>query len=323
MNKNIISLFTGAGGLDLGFKNAGFNTVWANEFDNKIHETFKLNFENTVLNTDDISKVIVDKIPDCVGIIGGPPCQSFSEAGAGRGTKDPRGQLFWDYVRILKSKKPMFFVAENVSGLLSNRHKKDLESFLLAFDNAGYEVDYKLYRASNYGVPQDRERLIMVGYRKDLNKSFSGIEEISVKRTLKDAIGDLGEPTPSKNGTTNNRLDNHEYMTGGFSSMFMSRNRVRSWDEQSFTILATARQTPLHPQAPKMVKIHKDKYEFVLGKTEKYRRFSVREAARIQTFPDNFKLKYDKIEDGYKMIGNAVPVLLAEQIAKAIIKDLF
>ena len=111
-------------------------------------------------------------------------------------------------------------------------------------------------------------------------------------------------------------------MTGGFSSMFMSRNRVRSWDETSFTILATARQIPLHPQAPKMINVGKDKFDFVKEQEDKYRRLSVRECARIQTFPDDYEFIYTKIEDGYKMVGNAVPVELARQIAEKIKKDL-
>lgn len=321
---NIISLFSGAGGLDLGFKNNGFNIVWANEFDKNIAETHKLNFPSTFLNTESITKVNEKDIPDCIGIIGGPPCQAFSEAGAKKGTKDPRGQLFWDYIRILKEKKPLFFVAENVSGLLSARHKKDLDAFIKAFDEAGYNVDYKLYIASDYGVPQDRERLIFVGYNKSLNKKFSGLKINKNKVLLKDVLNGMPDATPTKNGQIglNLLMKNHEYMTGGFSSMFLSRNRVRSWDETAFTVLATARQTPLHPQAPKMVKVGKDQFAFVSGKEDLYRRLSVRECARIQTFPDNFEFIYKRIEDGYKMVGNAVPVKLANEIAKQIKKDL-
>ena len=111
-------------------------------------------------------------------------------------------------------------------------------------------------------------------------------------------------------------------MTGSFSTIFMSRNRVRSWDEPSFTIQAGARHAPLHPQAPKMVHVGKDLFEFQPGSEDLYRRLSVREAARVQTFPDNFEFKYSRISDGYKMIGNAVPVKLAEAFAKTISQDL-
>lgn len=322
-HKTIVSLFSGAGGLDLGFEKAGFKTIWANEFDKNIYPTFKMNFPDTELNTESILDVNVATIPFSDGIVGGPPCQSFSEAGAGRGTEDPRGKLFWNYIEILKSKKPAFFVAENVSGLLNKKHEKDLNSFIKAFESAGYNVSKKLYNASDFGVPQDRERLIIVGYRKDLNKFFSEPEKVSPKKTLKETLFDLGVSEASKPGTTSGISNNHEHMTGGFSSMFMSRNRVRGWDETSFTVLATARQIPLHPQAPKMQKIEKDKFIFIKEYENLYRRLSVRECARIQTFPDTFKFKYDKIESGYKMIGNAVPVELAYQIAKKIKEDLF
>ena len=322
---NLISLFSGAGGLDLGFKKAGFNIVWANEYDKNVWETHKLNFPDTELSKESIVEINEKKLPDCVGMIGGPPCQSFSEAGAKRGTKDARGQLFWDYIRILKEKKPKFFVAENVSGLLSKKHKPDLDAFLKEFNETGYEVSTNLYKASDYGVAQDRERLIFIGYRKDLGKKPGVIEKIDKKITLKDIIANMPNPVGVKSGQAAKSLNipNHEYMLGTFSSMFMSRNRVRTWEESSFTILATARQTPLHPQAPKMVWTEKDKFEFKKGKEKLYRRLSVRECARIQSFPEDFIFKYDKIENGYKMVGNAVPVQMAYLIAAKIMKDLF
>ncbi len=132
-------------------------------------------------------------------------------------------------------------------------------------------------------------------------------------------------PTQAGNKSGNNicEIANHEYMTGGFSTIYMSRNRVRSWDEPSFTIQAGARHAPLHPQAPKMQFIEQNKRVFVKGKEDLYRRLSVRECARIQTFPDDFIFKYKNIADGYKMIGNAVPVNLSYYIAKKIKEDLF
>jgi DNA (cytosine-5)-methyltransferase 1 len=321
---NIISLFAGAGGMDLGFIKAGFNLVWSNEYDKHIWDTHQINFPDTELNTHSIVDIDEQKLPECIGLIGGPPCQSFSEAGAKRGTTDPRGQLFWDYIRVLEAKKPLFFVAENVSGLLSARHAPDLEKFIQAFNQAGYQVDVHLYRASDYGVPQDRERVLIIGYRQDLNKKFNRAPTVLPVKTLRQTIYGMPEPVATKNGqiSHNLALPNHEYMTGGFSSMFLSRNRVRSWDEPSFTVLATARQTPLHPQAPKMVKTGQDAFSFVAGSEHLYRRLSVRECARIQTFPDDFIFSYQHIEDGYKMVGNAVPVELAYQVAKQIKADL-
>ena len=118
------------------------------------------------------------------------------------------------------------------------------------------------------------------------------------------------------------QVPNHEYMNGGFSTIYMSRNRVRNWDEQSFTIQAGGRHAPIHPQAPKMKFIEQNKREFVKGKEHQYRRLSVRECARIQTFPDDFIFYYNSVADGYKMIGNAVPVKLAEALAEKIMLDL-
>lgn len=117
-------------------------------------------------------------------------------------------------------------------------------------------------------------------------------------------------------------ISNHEYMNGGFSTIYMSRNRVRSWNEFSFTIQAGGRHAPIHPQAPKMKFIEQNKREFVKGKEHFYRRLSVRECARIQTFPDDFIFYYNDVVDGYKMIGNAVPVKLAEAIANKIMEDI-
>lgn len=320
----VISLFSGAGGMDLGFKNSGFDILWANEYDKNIWKTYEYNFPETHLYKKSILQVKEKEIPECIGLIGGPPCQSFSEAGAKRGTQDARGQLFWEYIRILENKKPLFFVAENVSGLLAQRHEKDLKSFIQAFEQANYNVNVQLYNTKNYGIAQDRERIIFIGYRKDLEKTFSGLKQHKKIKNLQDVIAGMPEAIGVKNGKTSQNLNfsNHEYMLGGFSSLFMSRNRVRSWNETSFTILATARQIPLHPQAPKMEKIDKDKFIFVKEKEFLYRRLSVRECARIQTFPDSHIFQYERIEDGYKMVGNAVPVFFAQQIAKVIREDL-
>ena len=323
----IISLFTGAGGLDLGFEKAGFEIVWANEFDKSIWETFELNFPNTKLDRRSIVDVQSSDIPEVDGIIGGPPCQSWSEAGAGRGICDSRGKLFHDYIRLLKEKQPKFFLAENVSGILNNKRSEAFANIINEFENAGYEISQKLLNANDFGVPQDRLRVIIVGYRKDLKKKFEFPEPQGYKPVLKDAIWDLRRAKPAKEGNKTNGNEklwasNHEYMNGGFSTMYMSRNRVRAWDEPSFTIQAGGRHAPIHPQAPKMKFIEQNKRIFVPGQEKKYRRLSVRECARIQTFPDEYIFKYINIADGYKMIGNAVPVNFAKHIAQKIMADL-
>lgn len=322
---NIVSFFAGAGGLDLGFQKAGFNVIWANEFDKEIWKTYESNHPDTILDKRSITDIPAEEVPDCDGIIGGPPCQSWSEAGAARGIKDKRGQLFYDFIRILEEKQPKFFLAENVSGMLISKHSEALEGIKELFRNAGvgYELSFKMLNAADYNVPQDRKRVFFIGIRNDLNFKYEFPKNKFSKINLEKAIYDLKDnviPAQEFNKTNASKckVPNHEYMIGGFSSMYMSRNRVRGWDEQSFTIQAGGRHAPLHPQAPKMKFIEKDRRIFVPGKEDLYRRLSVRECARIQTFPDDFIFHYDKIAAGYKMIGNAVPVNLAKILALSI-----
>jgi len=323
----LVSLFTGAGGLDLGFKKVGFNVIWANEFDKTIWETFQTNFPHSKLDKRSIVEIPSSDIPNAIGIIGGPPCQSWSEAGAGRGIKDKRGQLFYEYIRALKDKEPLFFLAENVSGILLPRHKEAFVEILNQFRSLNYNVDYALLNAHDYDVPQDRKRVIIVGYHKKTGKRFEFPRKSLNRPVLKNAIWDLRRAKPAKDHNKTNGNDglwapNHEYMNGGFSTIYMSRNRVRSWDEPSFTIQAGGRHAPIHPQAPKMKFIEQNKRIFVPGKEHLYRRLSVRECARIQTFPDDFIFKYTNVADGYKMIGNAVPVKFARHLAAKIADDL-
>lgn len=320
---NIVSFFAGAGGLDLGFKQGGFNVIWANEYDKDIWATYEYNHQNTKLDRRSIVDIHENEVPDCDGIIGGPPCQSWSEAGALRGINDKRGQLFFDFIRILEAKQPKFFLAENVSGMLLPRHKNALENIKSMFKNAGYTLSFQLLNASDYRVPQDRKRVFFIGIRNDLNFKFQFSPITFPKISLREAIGDLQNNVlkAQESNKTNGAdclIPNHEYMTGGFSSIFMSRNRVRSWDEQSYTIQAGGRHAPLHPQAPKMKFIEQNKRIFMPGHEHLYRRLSVRECARIQTFPDNFIFQYQKIAAGYKMIGNAVPVRLANFLANSL-----
>ena len=321
----IVSFFAGAGGLDLGFQKAGFDVIWANEYDKEIWETYEKNHPHTILDKRSIVDIPAEEVPECDGIIGGPPCQSWSEAGSLRGINDKRGQLFFDFIRILEAKQPKFFLAENVSGMLLGRHSEALKNIKELFQNAGvgYELSFQMLNASDFDVPQDRKRVFFVGIRKDLNFKFKFPKPVKEKITLDQAISDLkNNVIPAKEGNKTNKenckIPNHEYMIGGFSSMFMSRNRVRTWDEQSFTIQAGGRHAPIHPQAPKMKFIEQNVREFVKGKEDLYRRLSVRECARIQTFPDSFIFHYTHIAAGYKMIGNAVPVNLAKHMALSI-----
>ena len=323
---NIISLFSGCGGLDLGFEKAGFNVVVANEFDKNIWETFKVNHPNTKLIEGDIRNIKEEDLPDNVdGIIGGPPCQSWSEAGSLKGIDDDRGKLFYEYIRILKNKQPKFFLVENVSGMLADRHSEAVNNILQMFKECGYNVSLTLVNAKNYGVAQERKRVFYIGFRSDLNIDFvfpkGSTEDDNKKITLRDIIWDLKDsavPALEKNQHNPDAINNNEYFTGSYSPIFMSRNRVKNWDEQAFTVQASGRQCQLHPQAPKMVKVDKNDCRFVKGKEHLYRRMTIREIARIQGFPDSFKFIYQNTNDAYKMIGNAVPVNLAYEVACAI-----
>ncbi len=255
-----------------------------------------------------------------------------------RGLKDERGQLFYEYIRVLRAKRPLFFLAENVPGIISRTHLPEFERLLRKLSDVGYNVVYKVVDARDYGVPQERKRVIIVGYKTSTGLSFAfpppthtrySEATLDGKRkprwmTLKKAIGDLPEPVPALNKNKTNgclKIANHEYMNGGFSSIYMSRNRKKCWDDQSFTIQAGGRHAPLHPTSSDMVYVEEDVWKFE-DPNPKYRRLSVRECARIQTFPDDFTFYYTNIADGYKMVGNAVPVKLAEALAEKIKSDL-
>ena len=193
MEKNIVGLFSGCGGLDLGFRTAGFNIIWANEYDKEIWQTYEKNHPQTILEKRDVRQISSPEIPDCIGIIGGPPCQSWSEGGSQKGIKDPRGQLFLEYIRILQDKQPLFFLAENVSGMLHKKHSSALTNIITSFEKAGYVVNYKLLNAVDYKVPQDRKRVIFIGYHTSLKKKFNFdlLPSNLPKITLKDSIWDL------------------------------------------------------------------------------------------------------------------------------------
>ena len=317
---NVVSLFAGCGGLDLGFEKAGFNILWANEFDSTIHATYRLNHPKTILNTSDIRTLTGEDIPDCDGIIGGPPCQAWSEGGKRLGIEDPRGQLFLDYIRIVKDKKPKFFVIENVQGILEEKHKESLDGFMKLLTEAGYRITYELLNAADYKIPQDRFRVFFIGIRKDLKNKYEFPDAAcSVPITLRQAIGDITEEPRYFNDdiieSEHPTRMNHDVYTGSYDAKYMARNRVRSWDETSFTMQAQARNAPQHPQAPKMTYISSSQRIFAKGYENLYRRLSIRECARIQTFPDNFRFIYSDVKDGYKMVGNAVPPRLAWYLA--------
>jgi DNA (cytosine-5)-methyltransferase 1 len=209
--------------------------------------------------------------------------------------------------------------------MLANRHSEAVKNILKLFDESNYNVSLTLVNAKDYGVAQERKRVFYIGFRKDLNVNFrfpeGSTKDDTKKITLKDIIWDLqftAVPSAANNKHNPEAINNNEYFTGAYSPIFMSRNRVKSWDEQAFTVQASGRQCQLHPQAPKMVKFDKNDCRFVEGKEDLYRRMTIREVARVQGFPDDFKFVYESTNDAYKMIGNAVPVLFAKAIAESV-----
>lgn len=341
---NVVGLFSGCGGLDLGFELAGltavigeeralsafkdkeaynslrehsvFHTIYTNDMFVEANETYKRNFpKHVVQHKKDIRKVA--NFPMCNLMLGGFPCPGFSEAGP-RLIDDKRNFLYIHYIRALMQTQPEFFVAENVKGMMTLGKGEVVKQIVEDFESAGYKIKYKLVNSRDYGVPQLRERVFIVGVRKDLNFEYEfpnpthGNEQgLKPYVTLRDAIGDLEqEPGP--------------YFTGSYSTIYLSRNRKKSWDDQSFTIQASGRQAPLHPGGEPMMKLGKDNWVFV---GEENRRLSIKEIARIQTFPDwydfsygngSYKKESGRLDKVYKQIGNAVPVLLAKAIAQPI-----
>lgn len=297
-----VSLFAGAGGLDIGIEQAGIKTLWANDFDHDACETYKLWSKATVVEGD-IGQVDFSTIPEADVICGGFPCQGFSLAGP-RKIDDSRNILYRYFVKLVELKKPKVFVAENVKGLLTLGDGAIADAIINDFSDKGYNVTIHLVNAADYGVPQDRQRVIIIGIREDVAEKvcFHFPEPLKEKVTLKDALKDMPKPSPE------------DICDAPYSSRYMSRNRKRNWDEQSFTIPAMAKQVALHPDSPDMVKIDKDHWEFGKGYT---RRLSYKEAAAIQTFPQDMVFTGNLISK-YKQIGNAVPVKLGEAVGKAV-----
>lgn len=298
----VASLFAGAGGLDLGFENKGFKIVWANDIDKDACATHR-KWSNAKVVQGDIGKIDFESIPRADVITGGFPCQGFSLAGP-RKLDDKRNSLYKHFVKLVDEKQPYLFVAENVKGILTLGDGSILEAIIEDFSDKGmgYDVFPTLVNAADYGVPQDRWRVIILGIRKDLDiKEYRFPKPLSKKVTLKQALNNIPEPKLS------------DVCQGAYSSRYMSRNRKRDWNQVSYTIPAMGKQVAIHPSSPNMVKVGDDLWEF--GKTGITRRLSWQEAAAIQTFPPNIVFE-GNLTSKYKQIGNAVPVKLAEVVAK-------
>ncbi|MFP3920007.1 DNA cytosine methyltransferase [Lysinibacillus telephonicus] len=343
---NLVSLFSGCGGLDLGCELAGldavvgknesdrlllsrndfmksrheslFHTIYSIDMFKEANETYRLNFPDTIVQHEKDIRKIKD-FPSCDIVLGGFPCPGFSEAGP-RLIDDERNFLYIHFIRCLIETRPSFFIAENVKGMLTLGKGEVIKQIIQDFESAGYRVKYKLVNARDYGVPQLRERVFIVGVREDLDFEYEfpspthgDKEGLLPYVTLEDAILDLAD-NPG------------DWYEGSFSPIYLSRNRKKRWGEQSFTIQASGRQAPLHPSGPAMEKVSKDKW-ILPGEERLHRRLSVKEIARIQTFPDWFIFsdgnnplinRNGRIDKIYKQIGNAVPVQLARAIVKPI-----
>ncbi len=295
-----VSLFCGAGGLDLGFEKAGIHTLWAVDFNSDACKTHQ-NWSHADVVCGDISKINIDTIPDSDIILGGFPCQGFSLSGP-RKIDDSRNVLYKHYVKIVAAKQPKIFVGENVKGILTMGNGQIIDAIIEEFSACGYDVFYKLVNARKFGVPQDRERVIICGFRKDLGVTSFSLKEPNLPEVhLKEALKDLPPAKPD------------EICYAPYSSRYMSRNRKRGWDDVAYTVPAMAKQVTLYPGSPDMVKLDKDLWKF--GDNGETRRLSYKEAAAIQTFPKDIEF-FGDLTSKYKQIGNAVPVNLAYHVAK-------
>lgn len=298
----VVSLFSGAGGFDLGFHQQGFDVIWANDKNKDACATHKT-WSNSQIIQKDINQIPISDIPYSDIIIGGFPCQGFSLAGP-RKIDDSRNSLYKAFVNLVEIKQPLCFVAENVKGLLSLGNGKIIDAILEDFSSKGYDVKINQANAKDYGIAQDRARIFLIGFRKDLqiSDSFEFPKPTHEKFVLKDALKDLPTPNPS------------DVCQAPFSPRYMSRNRKRNWDQVSFTIPAMAKQITLHPSSPDMQKIHSELWAFGNGET---RRLSWQEASIIQSFPKDFQF-IGNLTSKYQQIGNAVPPKLARYIAQSI-----
>lgn len=331
------SFFSGCGGLDLGFIKSGFKISWANDIDKDACEVYSKNIGKIIHN--DISNLGIDELSDVDVIVGGFPCQPFSTAGNRLGTEDHRGNLFFETLRFVKKNKPKVIVFENVRGLLSTKNEdggKLIDDIIKVLSNiddeVSYDTSYKLLKSSDYGVPQNRYRVFIVGVRKDLGKKFifpekikTDLNNLKVKKILKGVNG-LQDQVHWKLSPQQSKLIPHikeggswkdipyEYLPPRLKKIrdnikfYRSPNFYRrfSRDEINGTITASAQ-----PENCGIIHPLED------------RRYTVREIARIQTFPDSFVFGLKRIPSNYKVIGNAVPPLLSFHIAESIKNQFF
>lgn len=306
----VVSLFSGAGGLDLGFIKAGHEIIWANDNFADAVKTYRKNIGNHII-CEDISKIPSDEIPEHDILIGGFPCQGFSVANTTRGEGDERNKLYLELLRVLVDKQPKFFLAENVKGILSFMQGKVFEMIIADFEKAGYKVKYKVLNAANFGVPQRRERVIILGVRNDVDFNIEHPEPthgdvsnlFSDKKrwvSIGDALKNIPEPEEEHN------LTNHTYSK--FKLKFNGYLGNRAIDPNKPAPTVTARGDEKGGVV-------------VLHHPNNHRRMSVRELALTQSFPIDFIFEGNN-SSAYRQIGNAVPPMLAFAVASIFPKEL-
>ena len=305
-----VSLFSGCGGSDAGIIRAGFDVVMANDILAYARDTYLANHPETDYVLGDIRKI--ESFPDAELLVGCYPCQGFSQGGV-RQVDRKINYLYQEFARALNAIKPKAFIVENVSGMTRSNFKHLLDDQIKVFTEAGYNVTFKVLNAAEYGVPQERKRIFIVGIRQDFGITFTFPEATHGPKadnpfvTIRDAIGDLPE------------WPEGEFYAKEFHWYYMSRDRRRAWDEVSKTIVSNPRHMPLHPMSPKLIKHGHNDWRF---ETEgRARRFSYREAARIQGFAKDFvfpETDAANLTNCYTVAGNAVPPPLFEAVAKAL-----
>jgi len=327
----VVELFAGAGGLAIGLENAGLKCVALNEVDKYACQTLRTNRPNWNVLEGDIKDFNFSTFKNKVDIVtGGFPCQAFSYAGKKLGLNDARGTLFYEFARVVQEINPAICLGENVRGLLSHDNGKTLQGMISVLDEIGYRVvPVQVLKAINYRVPQKRERLILIGIRKDIDLNFEYPKPHNKIFTLRDALkkGELfNTDVPKSDGakypiSKKKILDlvppkgywrdlpidiQKEYMGGSFYLGGGKTGMARriGWDEPSLTLTCS-------PAQKQTERCHPDET----------RPFTVREYARIQTFPDDWIFS-GPLSQQYKQIGNAVPVNLGQEIGYSIVKFL-
>ena len=305
-----LSLFSGCGGSDLALKRLGYDVVWANDIVQVACDTYRDNVAPVIEHGN-----IVDfkTFPNADLLIGCYPCQGFTQGGR-RDSSDSINYLYQEFDRVLRLTSPKAFVVENVNGMLYGTNRQLLENQLRRYRLAGYRVKWQVLNARDYGVPQNRNRVFIVGIRSDLDFEY------------KFPNPQFGPKTGRKFQSQKTALDGMaEWPVGEFNDepfhwYYFSRNRRRSWSQPSACIVGHWRHVPLHPMSPPLRRIHTDKWIF--SRKDLGRRFAYRECAALQGFPRSFVWKRGSVRQRFQMIGNAVPPPLFGAVVKKL-RDLW